>query len=457
MATFMRWLARVLAGLVIAAWSLLLVAWLTLHWGILPHIDEWRPQIAARASRALGVPVLIGNIAVRSGGWMPTLELRGVVLQDREGRPALELPRVVAALSPRSLFALELRFEQLLIDGAHLEMRHDKSGHIFVAGLDFSGPGGGDRSAANWFFRQPEFVIRGGSLRWTDEQRGAPPLSLSDLRLVVRNGLRSHDIRFDATPPAEWGERFSLQGRFTQSLLRDSGDWEHWSGTVHAELPRADVRELRRHVSLPFDLSQGDGALRAWLELRDGQPQAATVDVALREVTLRLAHDVEPLSLAQIEGRLAAQRIEGGWRVAAQQFGFVTGDGIRWPRGDLSLAWHDHAGGAPGGGDFNAQRLDLALMAQIASRVPLGQAVRQLLAELNPQGIVSDLTAAWQGALDKPTAYQVKGVLSGLSLAAKASSEPNGVGRPGLRNATIVLNATDRGGDAKLEIGRAHV
>src|SRR4029453_11956533 len=113
------------AGLVIAAWSLLLVAWLTLHWGILPHIDEWRPQIAARAGRALGVPVQIGNIAVRSSGWMPTLELRDVVLQDRQGRPALQLPRVVAALSARSVFTLDVRFEQLLIEGAHIEVRRD--------------------------------------------------------------------------------------------------------------------------------------------------------------------------------------------------------------------------------------------------------------------------------------------------------------------------------------------
>src|SRR5262249_8037612 len=39
-----------------------------------------------------------------------------------------------------------------------------------------------------------------------------------------------------------------------------------------------------------------------------------------------------------------------------------------------------------------------------------------------------------------------------LSLAAKASPEPDAVGQPGLRNATIVLNATEKGGDAKLTI-----
>jgi uncharacterized protein (TIGR02099 family) len=448
----LRWLARFLAGLVVAAWSLLLIAWLTLHWGILPRIEQWRPQIEQRASSALGIPVRIGNISVRSSGWIPSLELKGVVLQDGRSRPALELPRVVAALSPRSLLALELRFEQLLIDGAHLEIRRDERGRLFVAGLDFSGPGSDDTTAANWFFSQPEFVIRGGSLQWTDEQRGAPPLALTDVQLVVRNGLRRHEMRIDATPPPDWGDRFSASASFTQPLLTDSGDWRRWSGVVHASLPRADVSELRRHVTLPFDLSQGDGALRAWMDVKNGEPQGITMDLALREVTLRLAREVEPIALQQIEGRFTAQRNTEGLTIAAQQFGFVTGDGIRWPRSDMRLAWRQVEGQPSTGGDFSAQRLDLGLMAQVATRVPLGEAVRKLLAELNPQGIVSDLTLHWDGALDAPDKYQVKGQLSGLSLASKPAAEPNTAGRPGLRNATIALNASEKGGDAKLAI-----
>jgi uncharacterized protein (TIGR02099 family) len=448
----LRWLTRVLAGLVIAACSLLLVAWLTLHWGILPHIQQWRPQIEQRASNALGVPVRIGNISVTSSGWMPTLELQGVTLQDRQSRTALELPRVVASLSPRSLFALELRFEQLLLDGAHLEVRRDRQGRVFVAGLDLSGPGQGDKRTANWFFSQPAFVIRGGSLRWTDEQRAAPPLSLTDVQLVLRNGLRSHEMQLDATPPAQWGERFTLRGRFTQRLLTDSGDWNRWSGRVFAELPRADVSELRRHVSLPFELSEGDGALRAWVDVREGQLEGATVDLALREVRLRLARDVQPLVLEQIQGRLTGTHTDDGWSLGAQQFGFLTGDGIRWPRSDLAMRWLQREGERARGGEFTAQRLDLALMAQIASRVPLGEALRKLLAELDPQGVISDLSTRWSGPLDAPETYHVKGVLRGLSLAAKPAAEPDGIGRPGLRNATIVLDATEKGGDAKLAV-----
>lgn len=451
----MLWVARLLTGLVITGWSLLLIAWLVLLWGILPHIEQWRGQVEARASQVLGVPVRIGSIQVRSRGWIPSIELRDVVLLDQQARPALELPRVMAALSARSVLALELRFEQLLIEGAHLEVRRDAQGRLFVAGIELSGPGG-DSSAANWLFRQYEFAIRGGSLRWTDEQRNAPSLALTDVQITLRNSPRHHDMRIDATPPTEWGARFSARGRFTQPLWNDSADWHHWDGSVYVDLPRADVSELRRYVNLPFELTQGDGSARAWLDIQDGRPELATVDLALREVALRLSPDVEPLTLEQIEGRLEGQHNAEGYKLAAQQFGFVTGDGVRWPRSNMQLGWRQHEG-QPTGGNFNAQRLDLGLIAQVASRLPLGNAVRRLLGELNPQGIANDLSTHWNGTLDAPSSYQIKGVLSGLSLTAKPSEVALGLGRPGLRNATLALNATEHGGTAQLGISDGSV
>ena len=451
----LRWVARVLLGLVIGAWSLLLIAWLTLHWGILPHIEQWREPIEARASKALGVAVRIGRIEVRSGGWVPSFELGDVVLEGADHRPALRLPRVFAAISPRSLLSLQLRFEQLLIDGAQVDVRRDASGRIVVAGLTFDSAGldpNEGSAAADWFFGQREFVVRAGTLNWTDELRDAPPLALNDVQLVVRNSLRHHDIRIDATPPPDWGDRFVVLGRFTQPLLARRGDWRRWSGTVYANLPRADVSELRQHVALPFELSEGSGALRGWFSMKEGQPDAATVDLALREVNLRLDPKVDPLVVAQVQGRLIAQRNAEGLSLSLQRFSFVTGDAIRWPEGDLQLSWRQREGQAPSGGEFSAQRLDLAQMAQVASRIPLGDALRGLLAELNPRGIVSDLSARWDGPLDAPQHYRAKAALSGLSLAALPSPEAGGVGRPGLRNATIQLDASETGGQAQIAI-----
>ncbi len=448
-----RWLLRLLVWPVLLLWTLLALAWLALHWLILPHIEEWRIPIEVRASTALGVPVRIGHIAVHSSGWVPALELRDVKLLDAEQRTALHLPRVAVAISPHSLLNLKVSFDQLLIEGAELDVRRDRSGRIFVAGLDLGSSAGGDAPvAADWFFAQHEFVIRGGTLRWTDEQRDAPAVALSDVQFVLRNGLLSHDMKLNATPPPEWGERFTLVGRFSQPLMAPAGQWRRWRGEAYVELPRAELQPLRHHATLPFELNQGSGAVRAWFELRDGALRAATLDVGLSNVALRLGPKVEELRIEQLQGRIDAEQDEAGMTLALERFSFVTSDGMRWPSGDMKVKLRQRDGAPATGGEFSAQRLDLALMAQIASRVPLGTALHQLLAELKPKGVVNELTARWDGPLDAPGRYQVKGRLSGLTLASRPAAQADHIGRPGLRNASLQLSANEKGGTARLEV-----
>ena len=217
---------------------------------------------------------------MHSSGWVPALELRDVVLLDAEQREALRLPRVVAALSPRSLLALELRFEQLLIDGAELEVRRDaQRPHLRRRPrLRRQRRGGDDGAAADWFFEQREFVIRGGTLRWIDEQRGAPPLALTDVELVVRNGLRRHDAAPRRHAARRTGASASrCSGRFTQPLLgraRRLAALERHASTPTCRAPTC--ASCAATSTLPFELSEGDGALRAWVDVDDGQPRGAT-------------------------------------------------------------------------------------------------------------------------------------------------------------------------------------
>jgi uncharacterized protein (TIGR02099 family) len=448
---------RLLVSVLLLLWSLLLAAWLTLYWGILPHIDEWRPRIEQLASGALGARVRVGAIEVRQGGWIPAAELHDVVVHDSHGREALRLPRVVAALSVPSLLALQLRFEQLLIDDAQLVVRRDPKGQISVGGLEMAGQVGGDAEGhpvADWFFKQREFVIRGATLTWIDEQRAAAPLLLTDTVVVVRNGLRHHDLRIDATPQAAWGERFSLRARMNQSLVDHAGDWRQWRGTVHAELPHVDMALLREYVDLPFELREGRGALRAWVDVADGQAGAATVDLALRDVAMRLSSQVQPLRFDYLSARLEGEQGSHHARVSARRLTFSTVDGIAWPDSNFDASWRtvETASGETEwvAGEFGADRLDLASMASIAARVPLGDALRKGLAELAPRGTVHDLAARWDGPLDAPRQYQVKARIKGLAIAAGAAQQ--GVGRPGWLNADIDVQANEQGGEAQLTI-----
>ena len=444
---FVAGFARWSLGLLLAAWLLLTLAWGALHGWIVPRIDTFRPVLETHATRALGIPVHIGALSARTEGLIPTIELESVTLLDSERRPALLLPRVVVAVSPRSL--LNLGFEQLYIERPDLDIRRTAEGHIQVAGLDIA-QGSGDSSAAtDWLFAQTELVIRDGIVRWNDELRGAPELTLSQVDLVMRNGNWRHQMRLDATPPAAWGDRFSLTGQFRAPLLHvNSSNWQQWSGQLYAHFSRVDVSRLRHHADIGVDLTAGHGAMRAWVDVVRGQPVGATADLALRSVSATLGKNLLPLALPAIDGRLGGRQLAGGFEFFTQALHFETDDGLEWPGGNVRLTYTEAAGKAPAQGEFKADRLDLAALAQIASRLPLGQATHDALRNFGPHGLVEEIQASWKGPLDALQQYQVKARINQLALAADT---PGVVARtPGLRGARVEIDMNQAGGRATL-------
>ncbi|EJE48716.1 putative membrane protein, partial [Acidovorax sp. CF316] len=444
-AGFARWSL----GLLLAFWLLLTIAWGALHGWIVPRIGEFRPQLEAHAARALGVPVRIGALSARSEGLVPSVELVNVALLDSAGREALRLPRVVVALSPRSL--LNFGFEQLYIEKPDLDIRRASDGRITVAGLAMKDSGSDSSSAADWFFSQGEVLIKGGTLRWTDEMRNAPELALTEVDLLVRNGNWSHRMRVDATPPPDWGDRFTLVGLFRAPLLRArDGNWQHWNGQVYADFARVDVSRLRHHADLGVDVAQGRGALRAWADVKSGQIVGGTADLALADVNATLGPGLEPLALPSVAGRLGGRQLKGGFEFSTQGLQFTTDDGLRWPGGNVRLVYTDATAKAPAQGDFRADRLELAALAQIASRLPLGATAHDAVRQYAPKGLVDEIQATWKGPLGALQQYQVRGRIQGLALAGELD---NGAAqRLGLRGATVDLDMTQGGGKAMLAI-----
>ncbi|RZM02862.1 MAG: TIGR02099 family protein [Variovorax sp.] len=492
--------ARWLLGLLIAAWLLFGLSVFVLHGFIVPRIGEYRGLLENQASRAVGVPVRIASVEARSDGLFPTFELRGVVLLDDDRREALRLERVVASVSPRSLWRLS--FEQLYIDRPQLDVRMDAAGKLHVAGLAMASEPTGETRAADWFFAQRELVIEHGTVRWTDERRKAQPLLLTEVRFVARNGVRGHALRLDATPPAGWGERFTVRGRFRQPLLSvRSGDWSTWNGELYAELPRIDVRRLGDYVSIDARVRAAGGGLRAWADVRTGAVVGGAVDLALDRVDASLGTGLEPLVLSAVTGRLSGKRDGGAGDAgdtgapATLEFSttdlqFTAADGLRWPGGNL---WFRHTPadlrdpgrpGRPERGELKADRLDLAALALIADRLPLGDRAHRLLAAYAPRGVVERIDAGWRGPADAPQDYRARGSVSGLSVAARpasaaavaaaaavvagnavppallavlpadASRHRMAIGGPGLRGASVDFDLTQAGGTATLAIAQ---
>jgi uncharacterized protein (TIGR02099 family) len=442
-------LTRWLLAVVIFAWALLGIMWGALHWVIVPRIGEFRPQLEAQATRALGVQVRVGAVTASTSGLLPSFELLDVSLLDAQGRAALSLPRIVVLVSPRSLW--RLGFEQVLVDQPKLDIRRLVDGRVMVAGLELVAAGGGESTGLEWFFSQIEFVIQGGEVRWTDELRGNPPLVLQNVNALARNLGRHHDLRVDATPPEAWGERFGLRGQFTQPLLsRRNGQWQDWEGQLYALFGRVDLSQLRQHVDLGVDVRQGQGAVRAWLDVSQGQITGAVADLALNALDVTLGKDLQALSLQEVQGRLGGRLLAKGFEVSTRSLVFTTSDGLHWPGGDTRLLVMEGEGKIPPRGEFQAEKLDVTALAQVLKRLPLDAAWREGLAKYAPKGVAEKLDITWAGPVNSLQTYSAKGRLSQIELAAVEAA-------PGARGLGIDFDFDQRAGRAKVRLDQGSV
>ena len=446
-----------LLGAALAKWSLRLVAmgwlvvvlvWAALHFVIVPRIDDLRPWLEQQATRRLGVAVRIGSIEAYSNGLIPSVALQDVQIFDAQGRSALVLPSIIAALSPRSLAAGGL--EQLYIDRPVLDVRRAPDGALWIAGFEMPSVDAADAGLTDWLMSQPEFAIRHGTIRWSDALRDAPALELTDVDLVLRNRHLGHALRINARPPAHWGGELNLQGVFKQPLLTTHpGRWQDWSGQLYTALEGVDLGPLRTYVDVGLALNQGRGSVRAWVDVQAATVTGATADVLLSDVHLGSVSAGQPVVLSRASGRLAARAIDGGHEYTTQGLQFMTADGMHWPGGNARLSlWGAAAPTAAGPtasgerGELVADRLDLAALSQLAQRLPLEPSWRKALESFKPVGVVQTLQASWKGPAQSPSVFAAKGRVTQSGLAAQPS------GTPGWRGVDVDFDFTELAGKA---------
>lgn len=450
-----RLMKRILLVLA-CAWALLLMGWGSLYIFIVPRIDDYRPFIQKQATQALGMRVEIAHISVLGGWWTPQLRIEDLRLFDLQNREALLLPQVDVVVSAASLVRGKL--QQLVIDQPELEISRDAQGRVWVAGLDIGQTREG--SAADWFFSQPEFIIRNGSLRWRDEMRGAPELILSHVQVVLQNRVHQHLLRVDVTPPEGLGQGLSVHGKFSQNPLQPSGDFRFWSGVLYANAPDIDLSSLRQWLRFDRGISiyEGKGAVRVWTDWTLGQLTGVTADMALDAVDVRLGERLQPLVLRHVSGRIGAKWLNGENEINSQDLVFDTQEGESWPGGVLRLSWQ--------GEDFHqgtlaADRLDLHALAQISQRLPLSEQLHALFKHAQPKGEVSQLTASWSQSNAKSKEaelnYKVKGAVQNFQWVHDKKAPTPYQNLPGVAGAQVEFDFTHQGGKAQIAVRQGAV
>ncbi|MBX9633319.1 MAG: TIGR02099 family protein [Burkholderiales bacterium] len=407
---------------------------------VLPDIDRYRPWIESGVSRAVGQRVTIGRASGAWSGYRPSLKLDGIVVYDRENRPALELGHVEGTIALRSALLGEVRLHSLIIDRPDLTIRRDPAGVITVAGF-VVGADGADGGLGDWLLVQEEIQIRAASLTWIDEKRGAPPLHLDQVDFALTNEGREHRFGLRFSPPAEVGSMVDVRGDFRRSTGQGLA---RWRGRLYAKTEFIAVSAGKTWIDLPVDVDGGVADVEAWADLAEGAVTRVTADLRVAGLKATLGEGLVPLELAGLQGRLGLTRGTGGFEVSGQRLSLALANGTALGPTDWLFRRQPASGNQPASYQVEADRIDLATLAAIAGSLPFDAAWRERLAQARPQGRVQDLRLAWDTESIKSGRLDLQATLREVGMA------PNGT-MPGMSGLSGRIVSDRNGGKVEVD------
>ncbi len=465
-----------LLKLLLAAYFIFALLVLFLRYVVLPNIDFYKKDIEHFASRALGNQVSIARVYASWQGLRPSLFFGDVVVRGADGRAALSLPSVAATFSWWSVIAMDVRFERLEISRPDLDIMRDKSGKFYVAGIFVDPDKGGNGTGLDWLLAQRAVAIHEGVVHWTDQLRGAPRLTLTDVNLLMRNQWLQHQLALQATPPAAIGSPLDIRFDFAHpAFSRHISDVSQWKGELYAAVQDTDLAAWLPYVNYPIAVQQGHGSVRAWLTLDHAKLDNVTADLRLSNAVARLGPQLPLLNLKRVSGRISAREtveagaFEGkpafgalGHAIEVSDFSLETSDGLTLQPTSIAESYTPARQGQPEKTTIAAKLLDLHTLFELAARLPMAPASRQLLTDFAPRGQVSDFSAQWQGAYPAIAAYNARGNFKDLSLqpqparparpkTALQAAQAAVPAIPGFSHLTGSFDASDKGGSFKLD------
>lgn len=432
----LHYAAYALAGVVIVLSSLALV----LRLWILPDIDRYRPELARLIGEATGMPARIGTIAAGWRGLSPYLRLSHVQLLPDGELPALTLPRVEATVSWTSVLFADLRLASLEVDHPHLFIRRDRQGVIYVAGI----PVNTDSSPSafpDWLLRQRLTVVRKATLVWQDELLNAPPLTLSELDLLLLNRLGRHRLALTARPPdsvARWLDvRADFRGRTVKRL-------EDFAGKLYVYAMGATATALGTWAPWAQpSVRSGHGSLRFWLDFSQRRIDGVVGDVRLQRVGIGPTESLPEIRFERIDGRLGWRRTQTGHDYYVERLSFTAPSGRKAAPASVRVHVAHGDDGKLDALRVEVKALRLEALTALIGAVPIPRQAHDLIEAHEPHGQVDRLQLSWQakGRYSLQARFQEVGLRAGH-------------GVPSLAGLSGEVMASERGGEAHLDTQR---
>ncbi len=459
-----------LAWTLIALFFLFGALLLVVRYAVMPRADELRPRVEQIVSRALKTPVSIGHIEASWRSFNPHLALHDVRVNGSEGGRGLSLPNVEGTVSWLSALALQPRFSSLHIEAPELDVARLADDRFSIAGFVIDpaqkdeGPG-----LFDWVLAQGEITIRDARVRYSDQRRSAATaFELTQVDLRLENQFGSHMLGLKATPTAAVAGPIDVRARFRHSPFARSSDTTRWAGEVFGALDFADLAALARIFDAPVRLESAQGAVRSWVTFDQARLTRVVADVALKNVNVTLADDLEPLTLTSLQGRVSQRRwgddsgdsASGGQEFEANRLALVTVENQAVAPLDFKLRTTRAKGSTAARTQVQASRIDLQDLAWFATHIPLARELREMITRHAIDGVLTGLSASWHGPTVDATTLSLRTNFEGVASAAQSATQPAlpverhtdtpAIGLPGFENLSGSIDVADGAGSMQL-------
>jgi uncharacterized protein (TIGR02099 family) len=444
-----RWLSYLLLVLLV----IFVLAVLAVRFIVFPHIDNYKNDIAAYATKTAGQKITIGNIYTTWDGVSPHIALFNVDLYDAENRPALKLNNVEATVSWLSLPLLRPHLASLLVNSPELTIRRQADGNIFLAGINLAGESKPD--FPNWLLSQSELIVKNAQVIWQDDLRQAPPLSLNQLNLSLSNPawqslFGRHTFTVSALPSVGSSQAISANGHF---IGNDVAQSKQWQGSISTELKQADLSVWKPWLDYtvlnqPVDVQSGTGDAQITLDFADAKIEKVSTHANVTNLSLQTGTQNKPFVTKSFSGDISWSDFKNTQTVRADNIKLSTNSGLNMSNGRGYLASSTKNGKPWIKADVKLDQFNLASIQQLTPYFKLPENANNLLNSLAPVGELEGLALGLEGDASKPDTYQIKASFKQLGI--KAAQKI-----PGFNNLTGTIQANQNGGEVVLNTQNA--
>lgn len=455
-----------------------------LQFYIFPNINQYKNRIETIATQQLGAPVHIADIQAHWRGLHPTIRLSDVTITNGQ-KDGLVLPEVSASISWKSLINWQVQFAHLQFVRPDMTIHRFSDGQLSIGGIQLPHQHNHDDAGLNWLLNQHHIEIKQGTLRWLDDMRQAPLLTLNDVSINFTDSVGRYHLQIDAHPdlpqvsPIHVNIQFARSWRTLLSKESPYEDLSQWDSDIHLAIPQIDLSVWKQYVDLPVKVTQGTGEVYADLHIDHAKVTSFSAKLNVSNVKLQWQPTLAPLDLKTFRGEITANETYSGYfknsflgigklghTMSMKHVYVQLAQGDELASDYITEHYWPETRSAQEKTELQFASLNLKTLALLAKSLPLPASQRQMLQDLKPSGELSDFSIGWEGNYPDISHYHLKGKFNDLALAAlpfraavaKTSTHPAIAARlamPGIQHMSGTIDTTETGGQVTIASNNA--